>query len=80
MKDRGRLYWSPAQVRVWVNGRFLDLGPRSLESSRIVADKFGFRLMVRGSTTVEIEGKGPSVVSTNVEIEGRLTSRAGATS
>jgi len=54
----GRLYWSPKQVRVWTNdGKFLDLGERSLSSARIVAEEFGFELIVRG---VDVRSHAPS--------------------
>jgi len=44
----GRMYWSDSQVRVWTNdGRFLDLGKHSLESTRKVADEFGYVLIVQ---------------------------------
>jgi hypothetical protein len=44
---RGKLYWSPAQVRVWMNGCFFDLGEQSLESSHIVADEFDLDLVLQ---------------------------------
>ena len=44
----GRMYWSEKQVRVWtMDGKFLDLGKRSLESSRAVAREFDFKLIVQ---------------------------------
>jgi len=46
---RGKLYWSPKQVRVWTNGKFIDLGERTLESSRKVADEFDFVLVIQSS-------------------------------
>jgi len=46
---RGKLYWSPKQVRVWTNGKFFDLGERTLESSRKVADEFDFDLVIQSS-------------------------------
>ena len=49
----GRRYWKSGQVRVWLsNGRMIDFGPKSLESSRIVAMQFGFTLIVQG----EVDG------------------------
>ena len=38
--SRGKLYWKPSVVRILINGRFLDLGARSLASARVVAEEF----------------------------------------
>lgn len=46
---QGRLYWSPKQVRVWMNGSFFDLGQKSLDSCRIVAAEFELVLIVQQS-------------------------------
>lgn len=46
---QGRLYWSPQQTRVWMNGSFFDLGQRSLDSCRIVAAEFELMLVVQQS-------------------------------
>ncbi len=46
---QGRLYWSPKQTRVWMNGSFFDLGERSLESCRVVAAEFELILIVQKS-------------------------------
>jgi hypothetical protein len=48
-RTRGTLYWRPGQVRVWINGKFFDLGERSLSSSRVVADELGLRLVIQQS-------------------------------
>jgi len=46
---RGRMYWKPEQVRVWLhNGHMIDLGPKSLEKCRVVAKQFGYTLIVQG--------------------------------
>jgi len=46
---RGRMYWKPEQVRVWLhNGHMIDLGPKALEKCRVVAKQFGYTLIVQG--------------------------------
>lgn len=42
---RGTLFWSPRQVRVQLNGRLFDLGPRSRASAEIVAAEFDLALV-----------------------------------
>lgn len=46
MKFRGRLYWKPEVVRIWMNGCFFDLGVHSLAASKTVADEFDLELMI----------------------------------
>ena len=46
--ERGRIYWNPDCVRVWMpDGRMIDFGWRSLESAKVVAREFNFELHVR---------------------------------
>lgn len=43
--DRGRMYWRPNQCRVWINGKFFDLGARPKDAAKRVAAEFGFRFI-----------------------------------
>jgi len=46
---RGRVYWSDnGQVRVWLTGRFLDVGFHTLEGARAVADALEFQFVAVG--------------------------------
>lgn len=54
----GRIYWRPGQVRVWTNqGRFFDLGSRSLDSCKCVAKELGYDLIVQSPALTHETGR-----------------------
>jgi hypothetical protein len=48
-RNTGTLYWRPGLVRVWINGKFFDLGARTLEASKVVARELELRLVIQES-------------------------------